>query len=110
MSIFRNPISYSIYFFVVLLVIAGIGASPLTVLQHLFLPYTVDISRGVGDVGASIFRAVTLFLQFLIGLFAVLLTNAEKTGQRIVISIVGILLVAIYFLIVVFGYIMPRFH
>lgn len=110
MSVFRNPISYCIYCVVGILVLAGIGEAPLVVLQHLVLPYTVDISRGIGEAGASIFRAVTFSVQFLVILFIVLVVNAKKAGQRIVLSIFGILFVVVYFLVVVFGYVIPRFH
>lgn len=110
MSLFRNPVSYCIYFFVGVLALASFWEAPLIVLQHLFLPYTVDVSRGVGDVGASIFRAVTFVMQLLVILFVVLVAYANKTGHRIVLSIFGILFVVLYFLIVVFGYVVPGLH
>ena len=90
--------------------LASFGEAPLVVLQHLILPYTVDISRGVGEAGASIFRGVTFLAQFLVALFVLAVVNAKAPGQRIVLSIFGILFVVMYSLIVAFGYVMPRFH
>ena len=110
MSIFRNPVSYCIYFILGILVVTSFGEAPLVVLQHLILPYTVDISRGVGETGAATFRGVTFLAQLLIALFILLVVKAKATGPRVVLSIFGILFVVIYFLVVAFGYIMPRFH
>jgi len=110
MTVFRNPISYSIYALFGILVLLSFGESPLLVLQHLIVPYTVDVSRGVGDEGAKVFRAITFLVQALIAVSILLVVNAKSGGQRIGISIVGVILAIMYVLIVVLGYILPRFH
>jgi len=110
MSIFRNPVSYCIYVACGTLLILSFGESLRVVFQHLILPYTVDISRGVGSEVAKVFRAVTFLLQFLVIGSVLLVANAKSKGQRVVLSIIGILLVVLYFLVVVFGYVVPRLH
>ena len=109
-SIFRNPVSYSIYFACSFLIVIGFGEAPLVVLQHLLLPYTLDISRGVGETGATMFRAIVFLAQSLVILFVLLVSNSEASGKRITLSVVGILLVFVYFLVVTFGYVVPRLH
>ena len=109
-SLARNPVSYSIYAFVILFVFIVFGESPIIVLQHIFLPYTVDVSRGIGDMGAPVFRAVAMISQCLMFLFVYLVTRLQPDRKRVVFSVLGIFFVASYFLIVVFGYVMPRFH
>lgn len=110
MTIFRNPVSYSFYVLFGTLTILSFGEEPLIVLQHLLLPYTVDVSHGVGSIGAKIFRAVTFLLQFLVLGSVLLVVNVKTSSKRVVFSILGILLVLMYFLAVVLGYIAPRLH
>jgi hypothetical protein len=110
MTVFRNPVSYSIFVLFFTLVILSYGESPLVVLQHLIFPYTVDISDGVGSVGATIFRAVTFVLQFLVAGSVALVVKSKTASTRVLLSITGVVLVVVYFLVVVLGYIAPRLH
>ncbi len=109
-SVFRNPVSYSIYFACSFLIVISFGEAPLVVLQHIFLPYTLDIYRGVGETGATIFRAIVFLAQSLVILFVLLVSNSEAPGKRIILSVFGILFVFVYFMIVTFGYVVPRLH
>ncbi len=110
MSILRNPVSYATYLAFGTLFLASLGESPLVVLQHLLLPYTVDISRGVGDAGATIFRAVVFLAQALVVMAVLLLVHADKARNRALISAFGILFVLVYSVTVAFGYVIPRLH
>ena len=110
MSILRNPVSYATYVAFGVLFLASLGESPFVVLQHLLLPYTVDISRGVGEAGASIFRAVVFLAQALVVMSILLLVHADKARNRVLLSAFGILFVFVYSVVVAFGYVMPRFH
>lgn len=110
MSVFRNPVSYTAYIAIAILVLASRGESLPVVLQHIFVPYTVDVSRGVGDAGASIFRVVVFLSQAIIAIFLLLVANANEGGTRTVLSVLGVVSVICYTLLIAFGYVMPRFH
>lgn len=109
-SLIRNPISYAIYAFVVVFAIISFGESPTLVMQHIFIPYTVDVSRGIGETAASVFRIVVLISQCIMFLFVYAVTKLQSRRNRIIVSVIGIFFVALYFLIVAFGYVMPRLH
>lgn len=109
-SLIRNPIAYSIYAFAVFFVVITYGESPILVMQHIFIPYTVDVSHGIGETASSVFRVVVMISQCLMLLFAYMVTKLQSHSDRLVFSVFGILFVALYFLIVAFGYVMPRLH
>ncbi|MCH9694512.1 MAG: hypothetical protein K0U72_08390 [Gammaproteobacteria bacterium] len=110
MTLLRNPVSYSIYLASGILVLASVGESPLVVLQHLIVPYTVDVSRGFGEVGAQIFRATTFVTQCIVLASVAIVIHADSSSRRFALSILGIVFVIAYFLIITIGYIVPRFH
>lgn len=79
-------------------------------LQLIFVPYTYDITYGVGATG-SIVYSVTLGIAQ-VGLIALttLGVRLEKTLARRVVWSIGIVLVIGYFLIMVLGYLINNFH
>lgn len=107
-----NPVTIFIAICVVLFMTFGIqfGESIGTILKQILLPYFLDVSTGVGNQGALIFRAVALIIQLgVIGLVVARSSSTEKTN-RAALSAVGIFLVLIYFVFVGVGYLLPRLH
>ncbi|MEL7186199.1 MAG: hypothetical protein AAFN50_07160 [Pseudomonadota bacterium] len=109
-SLLGNPVAISVYVFVVLCVVFSFGEPPLVVAQHILVPFTVDVSRGFGGSAVPIFRAVTLVSQLLVFLFMYLASRPQSNALKVTVSLVGILLVAVHFLIVAIGFVVPRFH
>ena len=109
-SLARNPVSYSLYAFVVLFAVISFGESPILVLQHVLVPYTVDISRGIGNAGVPVFRAVAMMSQCLMCFFIYMASRHQSKSRRLAFSVIGICFVILYFLIVAFAYVMPRLH
>lgn len=109
-SVVRNPISYSFYIFACIFLVISFGESLALVAQHVFLPYTVDVSRGIGDIAAMFFRVLVFVSQLLTGLLVYMVSKLPASSKRSLCSVVGIFFVIVYFLSVTVGYISPRLH
>lgn len=107
-----NPITICIGICVVLFISFGIqfGESIVTITQQIFLPYFLDISKGIGKQGALAFRGIVLIIQLgVIGL-VIARSNSNEKNARAALSTFGILLVLVYFILIAVGYILPRLH
>jgi hypothetical protein len=111
-TLFRNPI---------ICTFAGIGAALLLLsifiglhlsqtLQLIFVPYTYDITHGVGATGAKIYSAALGVAQVGLITLATFGVKLEKTITRRVVWSIGVVLVIIYFVIMVLGFLINNFH
>lgn len=107
-----NPITVCIGIFMVLFLSVGVqlGASIGEIAQHIFLPYSVDITRGVGKQGATVFRAISLVLQLAVIGSVVARCNSQEKKVNALLSAVGVLLTSMYFIVLAVAYILPRLH
>lgn len=109
-SVVRNPISYSFYAFSVIFVVISFGESMSLVAQHIFLPYTIDVSRGIGDMADRLFCVWAIILQILVFLSVYVVTRLPPNNKRFLCSVIGVFFVVVYFLILTIGYVTPRLH
>ena len=117
-TLIRNPIVYTFAATGVTLLLLSvlIGVRLPQTLQLIFVPYTYDITYGVGATG-SIVYSVTLGIAQ-VGLIALTTLGAKlenALARRVVWSrravwSIGVILVVVYFLIVVLGYLINNFH
>ena len=108
----RNPVLWCLAAGSLVLLIAGIalGESVGVLVRHLLIPYSVDITRGVGRDGALWFRSLSLGLQALVAAAAFARSRATASDTRFSWSTAGVALTALYFILIVLGYLAPRFH
>jgi len=107
-----NPVTRAVAVGSALFLLLGwqIGANIGTIAMHLFLPYFVDISRGVGSSGAIIFRALAFLLQAgLIATVIASLATREKEFSKGLIAL-AVILIIVYLLLLIIGYLLPRLH
>lgn len=107
-----NPVTICIVVCVLLSISFGIqfGESIGTILRQIFLPYSLDISRGTGRQGALAFRVVAFITQIgVIGLVVIRGISKEKATKAAV-SMLGIILTLVYFAVIGAGYLLPRLH
>lgn len=88
----------------------GNGESVATVSKILFAPFLLDISRGVGDFAAQLFRWVTLGSYLLVIAMVVFRYRAKENSAQSFLSIFGIILTIIHFSIVGLGYLTTGLH
>lgn len=107
-SRFTNALTLfiGICFAVIAVVLGGFGSgeSLATIAKVLFAPFFLDISRGVGEYLALAFRWVTLVSYSAVVGLVILRIRAKEKMPQIALSIFGILMTVVHFLIVGFGY------
>ena len=79
-------------------------------LQLIFVPYTYDITHGVGATGSKIYAATLGVMQLILIVLTISGVKSEGAVARRIIWGIGILLVIIYFVIIVLGYLINNFH
>ncbi len=111
-TLIRNPIVYAFAITAALLLLLSvfIGVHLLQTLQLIFVPYTYDITHGVGAAGSKIYAAALGAAQ--IGLIALtfLGVKIEETMTRRIVWSLGVVLVIAYFVFMVLGYLINNFH
>lgn len=115
MTIYRNPVSYSVYFglflFLALPVLLGVGFSDLLpIWHHVLLPYTVDVDFDKVDGPEALLRLFYMFLQGMIVYFALKTSKAVTNSKKIAFSVLGILFVVMYFSVIFYSYVAANFH
>lgn len=108
----RNPIVYTFAAIAVSLFIVAIflGVGPSQTLQIIFVPYSYDITHGVGATGSRIYSIALAVAQ--IGLITLTICGVklENIIARRAVWSIGVILVIIYFAVVVLGYLINNFH
>ncbi len=88
----------------------GRGAPIGEVAQILFAPFTLDISRGVGDFAAMLFRWITGATFLAIVLSLILVRRVEGNVAKSALNVGGILVTIVHFTIVGLGYFSTGLH
>ena len=86
------------------------GESIATIAKILFAPFLLDITRGVGDFAAQIFRWITLASYLIVIALVVFRCLAKKKIAKISLSIIGIFFTIIHFFIVGLGLLSTGLH
>ena len=108
----KNPICYTFLGIASVLLLAGIllGVQISQSLQLIFIPYTYDITRGVGRSGAAIYSGVLAVAQISLLVLAIIGSESQSTIKRRFVWGVGILLVVIYYVFMLLGYLANNLH
>lgn len=111
-KLINNPIAYTFagIALVLALLCLFIGLHFSQTLQLIFIPYTYDITRGVGATGAKIFSIVLASLQIILIAMTVVASYLDKALTRRVIWGLGATLVVVYFTLTALGYLINNFH
>ncbi len=111
-TLIRNPIVYAFAATgaVLLLISIFIGVHLLQTLQLIFVPYTYDITRGVGATGSTIYAAALGFAQAGLITLIILGVKLKSTITRRLVWGLGVVLVIVYFVVMVLGYLINNFH
>ena len=111
-TLIRNPIVYTFAAIgaTLLLLSIFVGVHLSQTLQLIFVPYTYDITHGVGATGSKIYSVVLGAAQVGLITLTTLGIKLENTVTRRVVWSVGVVLVTIYFVIMVLGYLINNFH
>lgn len=111
-TLVKNPIVYTF---------AAIGATLLVLsiflglrfseaLQLIFVPYTYDISHGVGAAGSKIYAMTLIVVQFMLAALTLLGIRLENIVARRFVWVIGVLLAMVYFVAMALGYLINNFH
>ncbi len=111
-TLIRNPIVYTFAAIAAALLFLSIfiGLHLSQTLQLIFVPYTYDITHGVGATGSIIYSVALGTAQVGLITLTTLGVRLENTVTRRVVWSIGIVLVTIYFVIMVLGYLINNFH
>ncbi len=113
-SLLLNPLTIFIGICILLITVLlwwfAQGESITTISKILFAPFLLDISRGVGDSLAKIFRWVTFASYLIVIAIVVLRYLAKGKIAKITLSIIGIFLAIVHFSIVGLGYVSTGLH
>ena len=100
-------IGFCIFLIAALLLWWGLEES---IVKILFAPYLLDISYGVGDLFAQIFRWVTFASYLIVIAFVVSRYMVNGNVAKITLSIAGIFFTILHFSIVGLGYFTTLLH
>lgn len=108
----RNPIVYAFAAMaaVLLLLSVFIGVQLVQTLQLILVPYTYDITHGVGATGSAIYAAVLGAAQLGMITLTILGGKIERTITRRFVWSIGVVLVVAYFVVTVLGFLINNFH
>ncbi len=81
-----------------------------SIVKILFAPYLLDISAGVGDLFAQIFRWVTFGSHLIVIAFVVSRYIVKEKVAKIILSLAGIFFASLHFSIVGLGYFTTLLH
>jgi hypothetical protein len=111
-TLIRNPIIYTFAAIgaTLLLLSIFVGIHLAQTLQLIFVPYTYDITHGVGETGSKIYSLILGAAQVVLITLIALGVKFENTVTRRIVWSIGIALVIIYFIILVLGYLINNFH
>ncbi|MEQ9450803.1 MAG: hypothetical protein RJQ07_04380 [Pseudomonadales bacterium] len=109
---FNNPIVKTFVGFGGALLILSVfaGVNPLEVLQLIAVPYTYDISNGLGQLGARIFAGAMLATQALLVTLIALGNKTKNESTKRFIWVGGVILVVAYFVVLSLGFLLNLFH
>lgn len=88
----------------------GLAESTITIARILFAPFTLDISRGMGDQGAQYFRYITGASYLIVIGFVVARYLAQENTVKVFLSALGILATVAHFVVVALGYFSTILH
>lgn len=111
-TLIRNPIAYTFAAIAVSLFVVAIflGVRPSQTLQLIFVPYSYDITHGVGATGSKIYSIALGAAQIGLITLTTFGIKLENIFARRVVWSIGVVLVIIYFAVVAFGYLINNFH
>ena len=111
-TLIRNPITYTFAAIAATLLVISlfIGVHLSQTLQLIFVPYTYDITYGVGAMGSKIYSVGLGAGQVVLIWLTTLGVKLENTVTRRVVWSIGVVLVITYFVIMVLGFLINNFH
>ena len=111
-TLIRNPITYTFAAIgaILLAISLFIGVAPSQTLQLIFVPYTYDITHGVGATGARIFSVGLGIGQLALIMLTAFGVKLDSVVTRRVVWGVGVVLVITYLVIMVLGFLINNFH
>ena len=111
-TLIRNPIVYTFAAIGVILLFLAIslGLHLSQTLQLIFIPYTYDITHGVGATGTKMYSVALGVAQVGLITLTALGAKLENTVARRIVWSLGVVLVTIYFVVMALGYLINNFH
>ena len=78
--------------------------------EILFAPFLLDISKGVGDTPALLFRGVSSVTLMIMIVFVIFRIRSNKKSNQFLLSLLGIVATTIHYGLVALGYVTTGLH
>lgn len=111
-TLIRNPIVYTFAAIggALILLSLFLGLHPSQSLQLIFVPYTYDITHGVGSTGSKIYAIVLGAVQITLVVLTMLGVRLANVVARRFVWGIGVVLATVYFVVMVLGFLINNFH